>query len=183
MQENIKMILQEDEHFANKEQQYSDSFCERIDSKSAFYQQIWYMLCLIFMIHILNICTEMVLIFHRNFFTSGNLDDSEMPFEHLFQYDPLFRFIVLEINKFCSSDCFLTETFFFKNSSHFHYFGNKAGRPLICFLKHQVSLWIRSRSDQWQFCITRSSKVAPMCILSCFRSTSILTLVNNGTFA
>ena len=36
MQEKIKMILQVDENLAHLKQQYSESFCEKIDSKSAF---------------------------------------------------------------------------------------------------------------------------------------------------
>ena len=36
MQEKMKMILQANENWAHIQQQYSESFCEKIDSKSAF---------------------------------------------------------------------------------------------------------------------------------------------------
>ena len=36
MQEKRKMILQVDENLAHIQQQYSEYFCEKIDSKSAF---------------------------------------------------------------------------------------------------------------------------------------------------
>ena len=87
MQEKLKMILQEDGNFVHIKQQYSDSFCEKIDSKSAFFpadmanlmtdihdfneDQIsrnslsWY--------SIAKICS-----------TPGRLNDSNMPLEYFF---------------------------------------------------------------------------------------------------
>ena len=37
MQEKMKMILQKDENLSYIQQQYSVSFCEKIDSKSGFF--------------------------------------------------------------------------------------------------------------------------------------------------
>ena len=37
MQEKMKMILQKDENLVHIQQQYSVSFCEKIDSKSGFF--------------------------------------------------------------------------------------------------------------------------------------------------
>ena len=45
MQEKMKMNLQKDENLVHIQQQYSDSFCEKIDSKSAFFWQIWHSHC------------------------------------------------------------------------------------------------------------------------------------------
>ena len=42
MQEKMKMILQKNENLVHVQQQYSVSFCEKIDSKSGFFQQIWH---------------------------------------------------------------------------------------------------------------------------------------------
>ena len=44
------MILQKDENLVHLQQQQSDSFCRKIDSKFAFFQQIGDILCLIFVI-------------------------------------------------------------------------------------------------------------------------------------
>ena len=50
MQEKMKMILQNDENLVHIQQQYSVYFCEKIDSKSGFFKQIWRYSCLIIMI-------------------------------------------------------------------------------------------------------------------------------------
>ena len=54
MQEKMKMILQKNENLVHVQQQYDVSFCEIIDSKSGFSQQIWHYFCLILMVLIGN---------------------------------------------------------------------------------------------------------------------------------
>ena len=41
MQEKMKMILQKDKNLVYIQHQYSDSFREKFDSKSALFQQVW----------------------------------------------------------------------------------------------------------------------------------------------
>ena len=92
MQEKKKMILQVDENLAHLQQQYSESFCEKIYSKSAFLQSIWYFLCLTSMILM---TTKYLENLHRDsplsqysitktLFAPGSPHDSKMPFEQLF---------------------------------------------------------------------------------------------------
>ena len=97
MQEKMKMILQKDENLVHIQQQYSVSFCEKIDSKSGFFQQIWHYQCLIFMILIRTKYLENSLrdsslsqySIAKIHFIPGSLDNSKMPFEQLFLDDPL----------------------------------------------------------------------------------------------
>ena len=104
MQEKTKMILQKNENLLHVQQQYDVSFCEKIDSKSGFSQQIWHYQCLIFMILIRTKYLENPLSksslsqysIAKILFIPGSLDNSKMPFEQLFLDDPLY---ITTVNK------------------------------------------------------------------------------------